>query len=97
MGREHALGSISLDGLPFQVTANLEIALRHLRLSSPTSGLGTDSECLTDDLGGARVLWIDALCINQHDVEERNHQVQIMSKIFGSARRVLALAWQRQR
>ncbi|KAE9366433.1 HET-domain-containing protein, partial [Stipitochalara longipes BDJ] len=25
-----------------------------------------------------RVLWIDALCINQIDITERNHQVQLM-------------------
>ncbi|KAF2171567.1 hypothetical protein M409DRAFT_50983 [Zasmidium cellare ATCC 36951] len=36
-----------------------------------------------------RVLWIDALCINQGDVDERNHQVRIMSTIYQSAKRVL--------
>ncbi|KAI4643618.1 hypothetical protein J4E93_006629 [Alternaria ventricosa] len=30
-------------------------------------------------------LWIDALCINQTDVEERNHQVQQMGNIFAGA------------
>jgi hypothetical protein len=29
-----------------------------------------------------RLLWIDAICINQQDVQERNHQVRIMSHIY---------------
>lgn len=31
------------------------------------------------------LLWIDALCINQTDVSERNAQVSIMGNIFRSA------------
>jgi hypothetical protein len=30
----------------------------------------------------SRMLWIDAICINQEDAEERNHQVQMMSRIY---------------
>ncbi|KAF2109649.1 heterokaryon incompatibility protein-domain-containing protein [Lophiotrema nucula] len=37
----------------------------------------------------SRTIWIDAICINQSDVEERNHQVQIMRKIFLLASEVL--------
>lgn len=29
--------------------------------------------------------WIDALCINQADIKERNHQVQMMKNIYSSA------------
>ncbi|KIX97622.1 uncharacterized protein Z520_06400 [Fonsecaea multimorphosa CBS 102226] len=36
-----------------------------------------------------RVLWIDALCINQEDVAERNVQVQMMREIYGRASCVL--------
>lgn len=36
-----------------------------------------------------RVLWIDAICINQADLKERNSQVQLMSYIYTRARRVL--------
>jgi hypothetical protein len=34
-----------------------------------------------------RVLWIDSLCINQDDVEERNHEVQRMRQIYSSSHR----------
>ena len=33
-------------------------------------------------------LWIDAICINQKDIDERSRQVQLMRSIYGSARRV---------
>ena len=36
-----------------------------------------------------RVLWIDAVCINQKDVPERNSQVAFMGDIYRSANRVL--------
>lgn len=36
-----------------------------------------------------RFLWIDAICIDQSRVEERNHQVAMMGKIYSRARRVL--------
>lgn len=35
-----------------------------------------------------RFLWIDAICINQNDIEERNHQVQIMKYIYQHAGKV---------
>lgn len=36
-----------------------------------------------------RVLWIDAICINQDDVRERGHQVAIMAKVYGGTWRNL--------
>lgn len=36
-----------------------------------------------------RLLWIDAVCINQSDTSERNHQVQKMAAIYSGANRVL--------
>lgn len=38
----------------------------------------------------ARTLWIDAICINQTDISERNEQVQNMQKIYQLASRVIA-------
>lgn len=39
---------------------------------------------------GHDVLWIDALCINQRNVEERNHQVGMMGDIYRQAHQVLS-------
>jgi hypothetical protein len=36
-----------------------------------------------------RVLWVDAISINQRDVEERNQQVQAMTMIYKTAQRVI--------
>ena len=37
------------------------------------------------------LLWIDAICINQDDIAEKNHQVQQMGKIYAYA--TLVLMW----
>ncbi|KAK3330017.1 heterokaryon incompatibility protein-domain-containing protein [Apodospora peruviana] len=36
-----------------------------------------------------RILWIDAVCINQEDTEERNYQVAMMARIYAAASRVV--------
>lgn len=36
-----------------------------------------------------RILWVDAICINQDDQLERGHQVQQMSSIYENARQVV--------
>ncbi|KAH7349059.1 heterokaryon incompatibility protein-domain-containing protein, partial [Pyrenochaeta sp. MPI-SDFR-AT-0127] len=36
-----------------------------------------------------RILWIDALCIDQENDEEKNQQVPLMSRIYSAARRVV--------
>lgn len=64
---------ILLNSHLWDVTANLESALRHLR---------------RDD-GQLRTIWIDALCINQRDISERSQQVGIMRDIYGKAQDVL--------
>ncbi|KAH8596691.1 heterokaryon incompatibility protein-domain-containing protein [Bisporella sp. PMI_857] len=37
----------------------------------------------------SRTLWIDAVCINQANVEERNHQVFMMNQVYSAANQVL--------
>ncbi|GAB1311505.1 hypothetical protein MFIFM68171_01715 [Madurella fahalii] len=66
--------AVLLDNIHFPVTANLFSALRHLR--SPEAG-----RCMT--------FWIDAICINQADLDERSQQVAIMRDIYASAERVI--------
>lgn len=36
------------------------------------------------------LLWADAICINQQDVQERNHQVSHMTKIYSAAQEVVS-------
>ena len=31
-------------------------------------------------------LWVDALCINQEDYEEKNRQIPLMAMVYGAAR-----------
>jgi hypothetical protein len=35
-------------------------------------------------------LWIDAICIDQYSLDEQNHQVQLMGKIYKNAEQVIA-------
>lgn len=37
----------------------------------------------------SRLLWIDAICINQRSNEEKNHQVPLMSRIYATASQTL--------
>lgn len=36
-----------------------------------------------------RILWVDAVCINQEDKEEKGHQIQLMAAIYAKANRVI--------
>ncbi|KAF2652629.1 hypothetical protein K491DRAFT_718770 [Lophiostoma macrostomum CBS 122681] len=72
-GSKEVTRNILLDGHLFQATVNLEGALRHLRHQYED---GLD-------------LWVDALCINQNDLSERTHQVQLMGRIYESCESVL--------
>jgi hypothetical protein len=42
-----------------------------------------------DDLHEEEYMWVDQLCINQSSIEERNHQVSMMSSIYRGASHVL--------
>jgi hypothetical protein len=43
------------------------------------------------DTSRSRMLWVDALCINQDDVKERSHQVTLMKEIYQSC--VVDIVW----
>jgi hypothetical protein len=64
---------ILLNGKLFKVRQNLFEFLEHMRLGSPTSS------------NSNQLIWIDALCIDQSSINERNHQVAQMGAIFRSA------------
>ena len=36
-----------------------------------------------------RIIWVDAVCINQENEQEKEHQIQSMAKIYGKASRVI--------
>jgi hypothetical protein len=36
-----------------------------------------------------RIIWIDAVCINQNDDREKEQQIQLMAKIYGHSTRVI--------
>ena len=65
---------IICNGETIHVTANLNDTLRML-----SSGR----------LPRQRYIWIDALCIDQDNISERNEQVKLMSKIFKAAESVI--------
>ncbi|KAI0883970.1 heterokaryon incompatibility protein-domain-containing protein [Annulohypoxylon maeteangense] len=60
--------TITIDGIPFDITTNLYNILHRLRRKDIT-----------------RMIWIDAICINQSDVEEKGHQVRLMRDIYSKA------------
>ena len=37
----------------------------------------------------SRIIWIDAVCINQTDEKEKGHQIQFMAEIYAKASRVV--------
>jgi hypothetical protein len=73
--------SIWINGSRFRVGINLYTGLRAYRFKV-YSGIIKPG-----------FLWIDALCINQNDIRERNHQVNLMSRIYSEAE--LVLIWLR--
>jgi hypothetical protein len=34
-------------------------------------------------------MWVDAVCIDQENDQEKEHQIQLMAKIYGQASRVI--------
>jgi hypothetical protein len=67
---------IVVNGLLLPITRNLEQALRSLRHDSSVRA-------------SARILWVDAVCINQSCISERNHQVSQMHEIYAGAETVV--------
>jgi hypothetical protein len=63
----------------------------HQILATPNlvSALSRLRTAVHGDVRGHRTLWVDAICINQDDVEERGHQVRLIREIYSQASRVL--------
>ncbi|KAL8305675.1 hypothetical protein RB597_003578 [Gaeumannomyces tritici] len=72
---------ILLNGVRFPVRANLLGAPQYLRSEKRASAGEAEPE--------TRLYWIDAICINQEDIEERNQQVPRMRHIYFRASTVV--------
>lgn len=70
--------NIIVDGQSFLVTPSLHGALLHFRSSNqdPPDHFRTQRE------ENESYWWIDAICINQNDVDERNSQVGLMTRLY---------------
>lgn len=75
-GSDDATKTIFLDGKPFSVRPNLWACLFHLATHD------ADSK--------PRRLWVDAICINQTDNDEKNNQVWHMDRTYLDAHHVAA-------
>ncbi|KAF2763008.1 HET-domain-containing protein [Pseudovirgaria hyperparasitica] len=71
--------SITCDGAALPVTTNLRDALLMLQKTDLENATASDT----------KYIWIDAICVNQNDIAERNDQVSLMSDIFRSAHSVV--------
>ncbi|KAK4106794.1 HET-domain-containing protein, partial [Parathielavia hyrcaniae] len=68
---------VLLDGLPFYITENLHGALHHLRADASFSS------------ASSFLLWIDLICINQLDDDEKSVQVVRMRETYKDACKVI--------
>ncbi|KAI1124910.1 heterokaryon incompatibility protein-domain-containing protein [Nemania abortiva] len=73
--------AVIVNAIKVPITINLYSALSHIQYLFQTS----DMEPIRGNL-----LWVDALCINQEDLDEKGHQVALMGDIFQSAANVVA-------
>jgi hypothetical protein len=74
--------TIWIDGVPVSVPENTYNALRQVRCYSPNQDATTAAtDCI--------YLWIDAVCINQEDAEEKGYQVSRMNLVYSQATAVL--------
>ena len=85
--------TVLVDGAALNVTKNLHNALRYLRrqqrpfsedgyASSGNSAFKIDVTTSSSDPEASRVLWADAICINQADKDERASQVNLMGDVY---------------
>ncbi|KAK4935364.1 hypothetical protein LTR10_023568 [Elasticomyces elasticus] len=71
--------SISIEGHPLMITESLNSALRHMRKL-----VIKNRQQSTDTLRWS-YWWIDQICINQAEIEERSNQVSLMRRVYKKA------------
>jgi hypothetical protein len=91
-GAEDADHTIFVNDLPFKVRKNLWEFLSKASGRS-TSDQSVETGNINDDWSirtAIQALWVDALCIDQKNTSERNHQVQQMGEIYRRSQRTVA-------
>ncbi|KAM7188397.1 Heterokaryon incompatibility protein (HET) domain containing protein [Rhypophila sp. PSN 637] len=80
---------ILVNNVEVRVTLNLTLALRRLR-AHHTKDLQNNNNTNSEDDNDAKtlVIWVDAVCINQSDNDERASQVALMGRIYKSCSQV---------
>lgn len=78
----HLTDAIICDGNRLSVTANVKQALRCIRAHGSDELTRLRYLRPYKRFDGMSPLWIDAICINQNDLQERSSQVQMMGDIF---------------
>jgi hypothetical protein len=73
---------VVIEGKTLHITINLAGAIRDVHRQWSTGELLAPGE--------DQWLWADALCINQKDIQEKNHQVPLMEKVYPNAHHVFA-------
>ena len=77
VGDTNTYSSIPITGAgSLRITVHLARILHHVH------------ELLTQPESSGKI-WIDQIAVNQHDLDERGHQVSLMSHIYGQAERTL--------
>lgn len=96
-GTEQASNKANLNGAPITLQANLDQALRRLRINNlrccnqvcPCQDSSWPGETDHTFMALTTFLAIDGVCINQIDTAEKDWQVTLMGDIFGSASEVI--------
>src|SRR4051812_27259922 len=91
------LREFDLDSCPeFEVVSyrwdserELKPAVINSHTARVSQNCATAMQCQLRRWGSKRHFWIDAVCIDQSNVYERNHQVSLMADIYKGASRVL--------
>ncbi|KAJ3578662.1 hypothetical protein NPX13_g1904 [Xylaria arbuscula] len=80
-GNSNCTEDILVNGIKLPVTINLASALRQFR---------KDGFPQHPSIGELQWLWVDAICIDQSNIEEKSRQIPLMGKIYGNASSVLS-------
>lgn len=96
MDREHGTDrceNITCDGYSIYVTGSLHSALRQLRCMLEQKAM-VEKQGMTYletlPVPRSKYIWIDQICIDQENLDERSAQIPLMNKIFTAAQYVFA-------